>query len=74
MTAGAHQPVTTFDTIADLLASRSAARVFLRYRMHCAGCVIAPFETLAEACAAYGIPVERLLRDLDEAAHEEDDQ
>lgn len=40
------------------------APVFMRLKMACVGCDIAGFETLAEAAAAYGIAVERLLGDL----------
>jgi hybrid cluster-associated redox disulfide protein len=40
--------------------------------MHCVGCAIARFETLAEACAVYGVPVERLLDELRERAPEAD--
>ncbi len=53
------------DTVADILArSPHAARVLLDRRMHCVGCAIAPFETIAEACAIYGVSVDRLLLDL----------
>lgn len=41
-----------------------AAKVFLKYGMACVGCVMAPFETLAEALAAYRISLERFLADL----------
>jgi hybrid cluster-associated redox disulfide protein len=65
------QAVSASHTIADVLAKRPvAARVFLRYRMGCLGCAIASFETLAEACAIYGVPVEHLLVDLDAAIRE----
>jgi hybrid cluster-associated redox disulfide protein len=33
--------------------------------MHCAGCAIAPFETIGEACAIYGVSVKELLAALD---------
>jgi hybrid cluster-associated redox disulfide protein len=33
----------------------ASARVFIRYRMACVGCAMAPFDTLADASAAYGI-------------------
>jgi hybrid cluster-associated redox disulfide protein len=32
--------------------------------MHCVGCAIAAFETLAEVCLVYGVPLEQLLEDL----------
>jgi hybrid cluster-associated redox disulfide protein len=41
-----------------------AARVFLRRGMQCVGCALAPFETLAEVCGVYGMPLEELLEEL----------
>jgi hybrid cluster-associated redox disulfide protein len=53
------------DTVLAILEGWSrAARVFLDRGMHCVGCAIAPFETMTEACAIYGIPVEELLVDV----------
>lgn len=58
-TAAAH------DTIAEVLARwPGSARVLVDRGMHCVGCPIAPFETVAKACAIYGVPVEQLLVDL----------
>ena len=53
------------DTVADILArSPHAARLLLDRGMHCVGCAIAPFETIAEACAIYGVSLDRLLLDV----------
>lgn len=53
------------DSVADVLAaSPRAARLLLDRGMHCVGCAIAPFETLGEACAIYGVSLDRLLLDL----------
>jgi hybrid cluster-associated redox disulfide protein len=53
------------DFVADILTrSPRAARLLLDRGMHCVGCAIAPFETIAEACAIYGVSVDRLLQDL----------
>jgi hybrid cluster-associated redox disulfide protein len=53
------------DTVADLLTrSPHAARLLLDRGMHCVGCAVAPFETLAEVCAIYGVSLDRLLLDL----------
>jgi len=38
--------------------------VFVRRRMHCPGCAMAPFITIAEAAASYATPAEDLLHDL----------
>jgi hybrid cluster-associated redox disulfide protein len=42
--------------------------VFIRRRMHCPGCAMSPFVTLAEAAASYGIDIKDLVRDLRMAA------
>lgn len=69
------EAVSPNDTIADVLKHPVAARVLLRYHMHCVGCAIAPFETLAETCAIYGVPLEELLNAINTPAIEsEDDQ
>ena len=38
--------------------------VFSRFRMSCVGCAMAPFETLADAAAAYRLRPEGLVREL----------
>ena len=38
--------------------------IFFRYRMACAGCPIAPFETVAEVAAIYGLDLECFLNEL----------
>ena len=42
--------------------------VFLRRGMHCPGCAMAPFMSLAEAAASYGIDPRDLIADLHAAA------
>ncbi len=44
------------------------ARVFIRRRMHCIGCEVSRFETIAEACRVYGQPAEPFLAELRAAA------
>lgn len=41
--------------------------VFVRRRMSCPGCLMAPFMTVDEAAQEYGIEPEVLARDLEEA-------
>lgn len=56
--------------MAGLLASRpGAAGVLVRHGMHCIGCAIGRFETVAEACAIYGVSAEQLLLEIDRQAH-----
>lgn len=55
-------------TVAELLARRpQAAWVFFRHRMACVGCVLARFETVAEAVAAYGLDLQAFLREIGDA-------
>ncbi len=44
------------------------ARVFLRHHMACVGCEIARFESIAEVCAIYHLPLEAALAEIREAA------
>ena len=68
-----HEMVNTDEMVSDLLTRHPrAARVLVNHGMHCVGCAIARFETLAEACAVYGIPVERLLDELRDRGPEAD--
>ena len=43
-------------------------RVFVRRRMHCPGCAMAPFITIAEAAASYAVDAAELVADLRAAA------
>jgi hybrid cluster-associated redox disulfide protein len=53
------------ETVAALLTREPrAARVLLDHGMHCVGCAIAPFETLAEICVIYGASLEQLIVEL----------
>jgi hybrid cluster-associated redox disulfide protein len=57
--------INAHETVSALLArDPHAARVLLNHHMHCVGCAIAPFETLAEVCLVYGVPLEQLLEEL----------
>ena len=60
------EPVPTPDwTIADVVARcPKAACVFTRFQMACVGCPMAPFETLADAAAAYELMPETILREF----------
>lgn len=42
----------------------AAAQVFLTWGMHCVGCPIARFESIAEACRIYQRPLDRFLAEL----------
>jgi len=42
--------------------------VFMKHGLHCLGCAIAQFETLAEGAAAHRMDLVALLKDLNEVA------
>lgn len=55
-------------TVAEVLERWPAtASVFVRRCMACIGCAMAPFDTLAEAAAVYGIALAGLLGELHQA-------
>ena len=52
-------------TVAEVLDRWPAtAAVFVRRYMACVGCAMAPFDTVGEAAAVYGIKLEGLLDEL----------
>ena len=56
MTTRAKARVSAGETVAALLRRCPAAIVvFTRRRMACPGCAMAPFDTLGDAAAAYGL-------------------
>ncbi|KAF5086130.1 hypothetical protein DSECCO2_60560 [anaerobic digester metagenome] len=56
-------------TILEVLQEKpDAAAIFARFGMGCVGCAISRGETVAEAAAAHGIPLEELLGALEISA------
>jgi hybrid cluster-associated redox disulfide protein len=59
------------DPVSAVLAiSVAVVNVFVRRRMACPGCAMAPFMTLAEAAAAYGIDPQMLLAEVQAAVQD----
>lgn len=57
--------ITRETLVAAVLHDRPATlSVFLRRGMHCPGCRMAPFMTLAEAAASYGLETDELVAEL----------
>ena len=57
--------ITKDSIIGDILdADRNTAPYFLDMGMHCLGCPSARGESLAQACAVHGVPVEELVEKL----------
>jgi hybrid cluster-associated redox disulfide protein len=58
-------PLTANLTIADVLERwPETVPVFLRYRLACVGCPIAPFEQLADIASNYNLALDPLLAAL----------
>lgn len=55
-------------TVEDLLACwPQTIPVFIRHRMACVGCAMAPFETLAEVAAIYKLDLDSFLQELEQS-------
>jgi len=62
------QPGMSELTVAEILDRwPQTIPVFLGRRMACVGCVVAPFETLADVAAIYRLDLSRFLRELRQA-------
>jgi hybrid cluster-associated redox disulfide protein len=59
--------ITKENTIAEVLQqNRQTARVFVNNGMFCLSCPYATGESLADACAAHGVDVDELVRQLND--------
>ncbi len=57
--------LTGDSTIYELLQAKpEAAQVLFKFGMGCVGCAIAKGETIKEAAAAHGVPVDEMLSAL----------
>jgi hybrid cluster-associated redox disulfide protein len=62
------QPITADSLVYEVVKSHPhTVMVLARHGLHCAGCYISPFHTIADSARAYCISVEPLLRDLNHA-------
>jgi hybrid cluster-associated redox disulfide protein len=60
-----HTPLTADFAVAEVMERwPETIPIFFRYRMACVGCPIAPFETLADVAAIYGLDRECLVNEL----------
>lgn len=59
--------VTKDTLIGEILdADRTTAPYFFEMGMHCLGCPASAGESLEEACAVHGVPVEELIHKLND--------
>ncbi|WP_292286223.1 DUF1858 domain-containing protein [Marivita sp.] len=55
--------------LADLMTEwPQTIHVFVRHRMLCVGCLVSPFHTVTDACAAYHLDEDLFLGELMQAA------
>jgi len=60
-----HMALSNDSTILEVLQEKpDAGVIFARFGMGCVGCAISRGETVAEAAAAHGIPLEELMNAL----------
>ena len=58
-------PITSRSIVADVMDQRpGTVAVFVRCRMHCPGCAMSPFMTIAEAAASYRLDADALIEEL----------
>ncbi len=58
-------PEMTVDQV--LTTWQQTVAVFVRLRMACAGCPLSVFETLDTVAGIYGLPVQKLVNELQQA-------
>jgi hybrid cluster-associated redox disulfide protein len=67
---GSNSPgrITADTLVCDIVAAHpQTVLVFVRHRLHCPGCYMAPFHTLTDTAREYQVAVAHLLRDLNRA-------
>lgn len=64
----AEQKITKEMPIGDVVRKHpETVPVFMKHGLHCIGCAVAAFESIAEGAAAHGIDVDALVADLNQA-------
>ncbi len=64
----AEQKITKEMPIGDVVRKHpETVPVFMKHGLHCIGCAVAAFESIAEGAAAHGIDVDALVTDLNQA-------
>lgn len=63
------QPITATMLMGDIVTRYpQSTEILTRYGFHCIGCMLSPYESLEAGAAVHGIPIEPLLKELNEAA------
>ena len=65
LSAEAMMPLESTQLVDDIMRCwPMTIRAFLKHRMHCVGCPIACFHTVADACREHGVDQKEFLADL----------
>lgn len=64
--AAAKKPLITKDILIGKLIAKypQVSETLMEHGFHCIGCVVSPYESLEAGAAVHGIPLEKLLKDL----------
>ena len=69
------QPLEADMTVAEVMACwPQTISVFIRHRMACVGCTIAPFETLTEVADIYQLELNGFLQELQQTIDRAEEQ
>jgi len=44
-----------------------ASEILMKYGFHCLGCMISPYESLEAGAAVHGIPLEKVLKEINQS-------
>jgi hybrid cluster-associated redox disulfide protein len=67
--AASAQEITAAMNIGEIAMKHpETMEVFMKYGMHCLGCMASRFESLEQGCAAHGIDTAKMVKDLNAAA------
>jgi hybrid cluster-associated redox disulfide protein len=68
----AEMVITKEMPIGDVVRSHpETVPVFMQHGLHCIGCAVAAFESIAEGAEAHGIDIDALISDLNKATQAE---
>ncbi len=44
-----------------------ATEILMKYGFHCIGCMVSPYESLEAGAAVHGIPLEKVLKEINQS-------
>jgi len=62
------KPKVTKDILMGELVSQypQSTEILMKYGFHCIGCMISPYESLESGAAVHGIPLEKVLKEIND--------